>query len=76
MLVSVRLRASDFATGGTNHSRVRTKMNPGMMKTTAMSSASTVDGMVPDARQPTSLAAAAAEGSGFGAAQVDGSSAQ
>ncbi len=45
MLVRVRLTASDFATGGTNHSRVRTKMKPGMTNTTAISNASTVAGM-------------------------------
>jgi hypothetical protein len=75
MLVSVRLKASDFATGGRNHSRVRTRMNPGMTKITAISNASTVDGMAATARQAISWAAEAAAGSGFEAVLAGGSSA-
>src|SRR3989442_14714356 len=76
MLVGVRLMASDFATGGTNHSRVRTKMNPGMTNTTAMSNASTVAGLARTAPSLTSLAVAEAAGSEFRAGPGGGSVAQ
>src|SRR6266850_3191309 len=63
ILVRVRLTASDFATGGTNHSRVRTKRNPGMTNTTAISNPSTVAGM---ARGPVSYFFGGGGGGGLG----------
>src|SRR5438876_10653010 len=45
LLVRVRLMASDFGTGGTEHSRAGTKLNPGMTNTAAISHAWTVAGL-------------------------------